>query len=653
MDSIFGEQQNDFERAISQYSNNATSVAQGALGGYASVAAGRQSLAEAGETAKSAIDLGELQSQLGEQTTKFMKEMGLDFSTGPTLEGASKLLSYTGSKLTQYANKTSLPMAESKGPSDMSPIGVGKKGMRSEVDPETGKPIDPYEPGRIRSANDTNPGDVAPPPEGGGDVGGTGGVGGPPDVIGQPVGDLPPVRDGAPPADAPDVVAQPVGGSAPPADDPEPVEVDPGSIPKAGPTDPAPQAGTMPEQMTEQFSRLRQGDMPTAGEQMNAINEGRVARTPNQIDEYNAKVQDYNTRNNPLSEEPPAPEPDVPAGTPTPAGQLGPEPDLLPPRPQARQAEVPEDADFGDTPGWQMSESAENYQSSTQMTGPTDEPDTFTTTQVTQPGDVVGPEFGSSETAFNDAVGNFTGTTRSTTGTTITQKDAKPTDDDAPGGATDVQGGTEGGYTMPTTEWQGPIPPPARSAQGPTGPEPGQAPPGQAPDPAGGPSSTVNDMQKTISQESATAGEDASRLSSQAGNISSEVSSEVKQIVPEVSEETSSIASSLADMGGSMLSGIGGFLGDLMPFIAPIMAGYGMYSGLKDMNKAYGDEGNDPYAAVRSTLAAGQDKVSNMGAQISADQFASKVGGAAPAFGSLAAPTFSTAQQLGGATGHF
>ena len=83
------------------------------------------------------------------------------------------------------------------------------------------------------------------------------------------------------------------------------------------------------------------------------------------------------------------------------------------------------------------------------------------------------------------------------------------------------------------------------------------------------------------------------------------------------------------------------------------LAGYTLYESLDDIDKGMGEEGNDPYAKVRADLAQGQSKVQSMTAQISADQFSSKVGGAAPAFGSLAAPTFSTAQQMSGATGHF
>tara|TARA_R110002020_G_scaffold5829_4_gene23872 strand:+ start:1847 stop:3847 length:2001 start_codon:yes stop_codon:yes gene_type:complete len=666
MANIFGEQESDFERAISQYRNNANSVAQGALGGYASVAQGKQSLAESGYTAESTIDLDAIQAQVTEEGTKFMKEMGLDFSTPGAIKGTGKILDWAGGKLTEYSKASRLPMAEYRGPNDMRPMGVGKKGMRSEVDPETGKPIDVYDPGRVRGTQDTNPGDAVPESEGGAPPTSA------PDVTAEPVGDLPPVRTGT--GGAPDVTAQPVGDPAPPAptqapdvDVPAPApdvdvpgptaSADPNLIPKTGATDPAPQSGTFNEQLSEQFRRIRGGDVPEGSEVANAMNEGRVARTPGQIDEYNQSVQDYNTANNPLAESTPdVPAPDVPA-------PAAPEPAVpAPAAPRGRQAEVPDDADFGETPGWQMTEPSSQYTSSTEMTGNFGKdpvPQNFETTQVSQPGQM---EAGPQTAEIGDIQGNFTGATRSLTGQTITRKVARPEGEDDASAAADYEPGTEGSYRLPTTEWEGPIPEPAIPASSlpapagntpaaPTPTQPASTPAGGAADPAA--SSASTDISKTIAQETSSAADDASKLASDAANTSSEVSSEVSQVVPEVSEETSTIASTLADYGGSMLSTVGGFLGDVLPFLAPIMAGYGMYSGIKDMDKQYGSEGDDPYAKVRGELQAGQEKVGAMGAQISADQFASKVGGAAPAFGSLAAPTFSTAQQLGGATGHF
>ena len=118
-------------------------------------------------------------------------------------------------------------------------------------------------------------------------------------------------------------------------------------------------------------------------------------------------------------------------------------------------------------------------------------------------------------------------------------------------------------------------------------------------------------------------------------------------------EATASIGEKVASMAGGFLGSLGGALGDILPVVGIGLAGYTAYESIENMKNAYGSEGDDPYAKVRGDLAAGQAKISSMTSQISADQFSSKVGGAAPAFGSLAAPTFSTAQQMGGATGHF
>lgn len=138
--------------------------------------------------------------------------------------------------------------------------------------------------------------------------------------------------------------------------------------------------------------------------------------------------------------------------------------------------------------------------------------------------------------------------------------------------------------------------------------------------------------------------------------LDSELGTTGKQIAEETategSELTESLGASLAQSAGGILSDLGGFLGDIMPFVGPIMAGYGLYSGLSGISST-GVDGDDPYKKVKAQIAAGQTQVNAMSTQISSDQFASKVGGSAPAFGSLAAPTFSTVTQMGGATSHF
>ena len=126
----------------------------------------------------------------------------------------------------------------------------------------------------------------------------------------------------------------------------------------------------------------------------------------------------------------------------------------------------------------------------------------------------------------------------------------------------------------------------------------------------------------------------------------------IQNIEDATANVTESVAGTLLDAGGTVLKGIGGFLGDIMPFVGPIMAGVGLYEGFHDLNKKYGASGDDPYSAIRTQINAGQQKINAMSNNISADQFASKVGGGTPSFGSLAAPTMSSAQQTTG-SGHF
>ena len=159
-------------------------------------------------------------------------------------------------------------------------------------------------------------------------------------------------------------------------------------------------------------------------------------------------------------------------------------------------------------------------------------------------------------------------------------------------------------------------------------------------------------------QTSASASRVASQASDQASAAATTAAEQTATTTAEqVASSTESAAAGLGETiakgAGSFLSTAGGFLGDLLPIVGVGLAGYTLYESLDDIDKGMGEEGNDPYAKVRADLAQGQSKVQSMTAQISADQFSSKVGGAAPAFGSLAAPTFSTAQQMSGATGHF
>ena len=105
--------------------------------------------------------------------------------------------------------------------------------------------------------------------------------------------------------------------------------------------------------------------------------------------------------------------------------------------------------------------------------------------------------------------------------------------------------------------------------------------------------------------------------------------------------------------GSDVLGGFGSFLGIAGDFLGPVMGGIGLYEAAKGAADAENDADSDPYAAVKKIIAQGQTKMAGLDADISSDQFAEKIGGTrAPAFGSLAAPVFST-QGLTGMSQHF
>ena len=136
-----------------------------------------------------------------------------------------------------------------------------------------------------------------------------------------------------------------------------------------------------------------------------------------------------------------------------------------------------------------------------------------------------------------------------------------------------------------------------------------------------------------------------------------------------LSGETESITTNITDLGESIASkasaaigeitgsdvigGLGGFLGLAGDFLGPAMAGFGLYEAAKGAAEAQKNANDDPYAAVQTLIAQGQTKMKGLDSEIQSDQFAEKVGGSrAPAFGSLAAPVFST-QSLTGMSQHF
>ncbi len=113
-------------------------------------------------------------------------------------------------------------------------------------------------------------------------------------------------------------------------------------------------------------------------------------------------------------------------------------------------------------------------------------------------------------------------------------------------------------------------------------------------------------------------------------------------------------SSALGEITGSdILGGFGSFLGIAGDFLGPILGGVGLFEAAKGIAESQNQAGQDPYAKVKALIAQGQAKMAGLDSDISADQFAEKVAGTkAPAFGSLAAPVFST-QGLTGMSQHF
>ena len=529
-----------FQQSLNSYLNQAQSVAQQGLAGMEGITEGKEQLLSAATAAKEAIGVGGVQASATAQTTKFLKEMGVDMSTKGALEGAQRLTTFTGLKLREAGRRMDsfdeqgqrVGMAEYRGPNDSRPIGV----RPAEADPVTAEKVEP--------------------------IGGEG-----PPVTAQPIGgggELPPVK------------AQPIGG-----DDAIPPSYDDAIQTASG------------------FERVE-------------------VEKPRQLDATpdEASLSEGRAVGQVASGE---------GGT-----------DIL-----SRQLEVSRRIRAGET-----FDPAENLAAFQEGRMPK------SNEQIAQEADSSGPStlFEPSETALPGGA--------KATDTSVDTLDEGGAEFSAPRSLTE----TYGGSIRPTSELPEPArpapieedldarPPPAVGAQTlePQQPEP---------EPAQPEAEVKAPVEPSSVEQPPPAYDAVTKPQGELSQLKSDLGTDTKELADTVASETGEITASLGSTvlegAGTVLRGVGGFLGDIMPFVAPIMAGVGLYEGLHDVNKTYGDLGNDPYAKVRQQVNAGQDKINSMATTISADQFASKVGGTAPSFGSLAAPTFSTAQQTMGSTGHF
>jgi len=167
---------------------------------------------------------------------------------------------------------------------------------------------------------------------------------------------------------------------------------------------------------------------------------------------------------------------------------------------------------------------------------------------------------------------------------------------------------------------------------------------------AGEPAETSNIIHQDSDISDALAGE-SREAASQLSNQTASLTADVEDVGKSFAEKATSALSEIT--GSDVLGGLGSFLGIAGDFLGPIMGGVGLYESIKGIAKSQADANNDPYASVEKLIAQGQAKMQGLDADISSDQFAEKIGGTrAPAFGSLAAPVFST-QSLTGLSQHF
>jgi hypothetical protein len=154
--------------------------------------------------------------------------------------------------------------------------------------------------------------------------------------------------------------------------------------------------------------------------------------------------------------------------------------------------------------------------------------------------------------------------------------------------------------------------------------------------------SNLQSIQDNLTKQAA---KESSGIESQVGDLASAAEGEAKN----AAEKATSM---LGDITGSdVLGGLGSLLGFGADLLGPILGGVGLVESAEAIAK--NQDGADPYAAVRKLIAQGTQKEQALDADIASDQFASKIGGTrAPAFGSLAAPVFST-QSMAGMSGHF
>lgn len=179
------------------------------------------------------------------------------------------------------------------------------------------------------------------------------------------------------------------------------------------------------------------------------------------------------------------------------------------------------------------------------------------------------------------------------------------------------------------------------------GPAPGKAPPGRGQadlletDPeehiTGGALDSVDADADQAERAAAQAGDEAEHA---AAGLGAQAEQEAGAAVEDLAPEITSAASGWGSLAGA--------LGDAIPLVGFGIGAWALGSGIADEVNSLKDSMTDPFGKVRGEIAAAQKKITGLETNVSADEFASKLGAGTPSFGSLAArPQIDTAQSSG------
>ena len=109
-----------------------------------------------------------------------------------------------------------------------------------------------------------------------------------------------------------------------------------------------------------------------------------------------------------------------------------------------------------------------------------------------------------------------------------------------------------------------------------------------------------------------------------------------QNVEPDIADVGEGLASDLGKAASSWESVASG-LGEAIPYVGAGLAIWGLVSGAEGLAKEAKDAASDPYAKLRGAINTADGQINTLQANISSDQFESKIGAGAPRFGSIAA----------------